>query len=66
MRTKKNKIYLIGVVLSIIAGFVSLFSIYGKESGLASLITVFITGFTGGASLTAYISERRKGNDKKK
>lgn len=62
---KKNRFYLIGVVLTVIAGIVSLSSLDGKEFGLASLLTVFFTGFTAGATLTAYISERRKVKNKR-
>jgi hypothetical protein len=60
MATKKNRIYLIVLAVSIMAGLLSSVLNYGKEAGMALLLTIFFTGFAGGASLTAWISAKRK------
>ncbi len=60
----KKRLLLIGIIISIIGAFLSLLFMDGKEVGLASLITIFVTGFGGGASLTAYITGIK--NDRKK
>jgi len=64
MKRNKNKLLLIAVIISILGAFISLFFMDGQEVGLASLITIFVTGFAGGASLTAYVSGVRKENTK--
>jgi predicted MFS family arabinose efflux permease len=64
MKRIKNKLLLIAVIISILGAFISLFFMDGQEVGLASLITIFVTGFAGGASLTAYITEIKKENKK--
>ena len=65
MKNNKSKLYLIGIVVSILAGFLSLFLIKGNETGVAPLITIFFTGFAGGASLTAYVSDWRNTKNNK-
>jgi hypothetical protein len=56
----KKRIALIGIIVSILAGFVSGLNIIGEKAGLASVLIIFFSGFGGGASLVAFLIKNVK------
>jgi uncharacterized membrane-anchored protein len=55
----RERLFILGIIIPTITGIITLFAIKDEIVGLASLITIFASGFAGGASLTAYIWKRR-------
>jgi hypothetical protein len=56
----KQKIFLIGILLFIVAGLVSAISVIGRQARLVDVLILFFTGFAGGAFLISFIRARSK------
>ena len=50
---------LVGVVAGVVAGFLSAVALVGHAWSLAGVVTVFLAGFTAGASVAAYVGRIR-------
>jgi hypothetical protein len=57
--TRKRRIALVGVIVSIFAGIVSGMSMIGSEAKIPHILIVFFSGFAGGASLVAVIKKHQ-------
>jgi hypothetical protein len=55
----KQKLSLIGAIISVLAGFLSALTMIEKI-GLASILTLFFSGFAGGATLVNLIKQRQQ------
>jgi hypothetical protein len=56
--TRRRKISLGGLILCIVAGFFSSVYVIGSEARLVQVLTIFFSGFGGGASLVAFIKKK--------
>ncbi len=57
----KQKVSFIGAIICVIAGLVSALTMIGK-AGLASILTLFFSGFAAGATLVNAIMTKKIGN----
>jgi uncharacterized membrane-anchored protein len=60
----RERLFVLGIIIPIVTGIITLFAVRDEFAKLASLITIFASGFAGGASLTAYIWKERIKNIK--
>ncbi len=57
--TRKQRIALVGIIVSILAGIASGMSMIGSEARIPHVLIVFFSGFGGGASLAAFIKKHQ-------
>jgi hypothetical protein len=62
----KTRISIVGIIVSIIAALLSAMLSAGSDVRLAFVLTVFFSGFAGGASLVALISGLKNRNKEEK
>jgi len=62
----RTRISIVGILVSIIAALLSAMLSSGSDVRLAFILTVFFSGFAGGASLVSIISDIRCRNREKK
>ena len=62
----RTRISIVGILVSIIAALLSAMLTTGSDVRLAFILTVFFSGFAGGASLVSIISDIRCRNREKK
>jgi hypothetical protein len=62
----RTRFSIVGILLSIIAALLSAMLSSGSDVRLAFILTVFFSGFAGGASLVSIISDIRCRNREKK
>ena len=56
----KERITLIGIICSIIAGLISGITMIGETATIANVLIVFFSGMAGGASLVSFIRLKKK------
>jgi hypothetical protein len=56
--SKKQRIVLAGLIIITICGLIVGLTMVGEIGTLPQVITLYVTGFGAGASLTAFIKER--------
>lgn len=56
----KERMALIGIICSIIAGLISGFTMIGETATTAKVLIVFFSGTAGGASLVSFIRQNKK------
>lgn len=59
VKMNRQKIFFIGAVISIIAGFVSALTLM-EEIGIAKILTIFFCGFAAGATLVNAIRIKKE------
>jgi len=57
--TFKERIALIGIICSIIAGLFSGIIMIGETASIANILIVFFSGVAGGASLVSFIKQKK-------
>ena len=62
----KTRISIIGIMVSIVAALLSVMLASGSDVRLAFVLTIFFSGFAGGASLVSIISDIRCRNREEK
>ena len=57
--TRKRRIALVGIIVSILAGIASGMSMIGSKTTIPHILIVFFSGFAGGASLAAFVKKHQ-------
>ena len=56
----RQRLSIIALVASVLAGVISSLLVVGREARLVDVLTIFFSGFAGGASLASFIMGRSK------
>ena len=56
----RRRIALAGLVICIAAGLISAVDVIGSEARLVHVLTIFFSGFGGGASLVAFLKKKSR------
>jgi len=57
---KKQRLALLGIIITIAAGTLTAYSMIGSVAKLPNLITLYASGFASGVSLFVWIKNRNK------